>query len=150
MRRRIKKQRIRGPVRKKRIGTGRKTIEEWRELVGDSVPDFLQKLENKGKTDRVRVHALRRQCKADGRLRMIKCWLVRDKDRNGEWIIRLEGGITGREFLRARKHCGDSFFTLRLRGWEVHQGKLSEDPRWDYFWISGREIADALMDFGWL
>jgi hypothetical protein len=52
--------------------------------------------------------------------------------------------------MNAMKQAGDCFFRMRLHGWTVHQGKLSEDPRHDYFWIPGREIADVLYDFGWL
>jgi len=152
---RINKRKIRPPVRKRRIAyTGDRTkdpeVVDLPERPSERLPWFVKKLENEGKTDRVRVHALRRQVKANGRLKMVKVWLVKDKDRNGRWIIRLEGGITGRENLRARRHCGDCFFQLRLRGWTVHEGRLSEDPKDDFFWVGGREIADALQDFGWM
>ena len=134
---RIHKRKVRSPVMKRRI---QKT----------KVPWWLQRLDDEGEVSRVQVVALRRQCKSNGRLKMVKCWLVKDKDRNGRWIICLRGGITGREYLRAERYAGDCFFRLRLYGWTVHEGSLSEDPKHDYFWIPGREIADALQDFGWL
>ncbi len=130
--RRIRKDSLRPPVAKRKL------------------PWWLKRLDNPGELERVQVDALRRQLKANGRLKYVKCWLIKTKDRKGRWIIRLKGGITGREYLRAERCAGDIFFRLRLHGWTVHEGKLSDDPKDDYFWISGREMADALQDFGWL
>jgi len=124
--------RVRPPVAKRRI------------------PWWLARLDDPGEVTRVQVDALRRQVKANGRFKMVKCWLIKDKDRKGRWIIRVKGAITGREYLRAERYAGDCFFRLRLYGWTVHAGKLGDDPKDDYFWIPGRELADALQDFGWL
>lgn len=147
----VTKKRVRSPVRKRRIaytGGGREKRSVGCEV--SKAPWWLERLEKDGEVRRVQVHALRRQVKADGRFKMVKCWLVKEKNREGQWVIRLKGGITDREHLRAARHAGDCFFRLRLHGWTVHEGKLGEDPRNDYMWISGREIADALIDFGWL
>ena len=114
------------------------------------MPWWLKRLDNPGEVTRVQVDALRRQLKANGRLETVRVWLVKDKDRKGRWIIRVKGGITGREYLRAERYAGDCFFRLRLHGWTVHEGRLSEDPKDDFFWISGQEIVEALKSFGWL
>lgn len=114
------------------------------------IPWWLARLNREGEVTRVQVDALRRQCKADGRFEMVRCWLIKDKDRKGRWVIRVKGAITGREYMRAARYAGDCFFRLRLHGWVVHEGKLSEDPKDDHFWIPGREFADALTAFGWL
>ena len=98
----------------------------------------------------VPVEALRRQVRAGGRLDFVPCTLVKEKARSGEWIIRLQGGITGREYIRVRKHIGDHFYRLRLRGWTVHEGRTGDDPRHDYLCVPGREMEKAIKAFGWL
>ena len=138
---RVARRRIRSPVNPGRV---RKPVAKRK------LPWWLKRLDNPGEVSRVQVDALRRQVKANGRLKMVRCWLIKTKDRNGRWVIRLRGGITGREYLRAERYAGDCFFRVRLYGWEVHKGKLSEDPNDDYLWISGQEIADTLRAFGWL
>ena len=153
--RRIHKRKLRKQVNKRRIQPVHSQRQSFSSdqlpaKASDRLPWYAERLDKSGASNRVEVHALRRQCKANGRLKMVKCYLVKDKNRRGDWVIRLEGGITGREFLHARKHCGDCFFLLRLHGWTVHKGKLSEDPHDDFFWIPGRAFADALQDFGWL
>ncbi len=138
---RIARRRIRSPVKPGRVRT---PVEKRK------IPWWLKRLDNPGEVTRVQVDALRRQVKANGRLKMVKVWLVKDKDRHGRWIIRVKGAITGREYLRAERQAGDCFFRFRLHGWTIHTGKISEDPKDDFFWIPGREIADTLQDFGWL
>ncbi len=99
---------------------------------------------------RVDVDVLRRQVCAGGRLDFVPCTLVKERARSGEWIIGLEGGITGRECLRVCKHIGDHFYRLRLRGWTVHAGRIGDDPRHDYLCVPGREMEKAVKAFGWL
>jgi hypothetical protein len=78
--RRVKKKRIRKPVTKQKItkvapgGRGAKAKKEVR-----PIPWYLTRLEKPGKSDRVQVNALRRQVKANGRCKMVKCWLVKAK-----------------------------------------------------------------------
>ncbi len=138
---RIARRRIRPPVNPVRVCP---------QIKKRRLPWWLKRLDDPGEVTRVQVDALRRQVKANGRLKMVKVWLVKDKDRKGRWIIRVKGAITGREYLRAERYAGDCFFRLRLHGWTVHEGKIGEDPKDDFFWIPGREFSDALTDFGWL
>lgn len=138
---RIARRRIRPPVNPVRV---RKPVAKRK------IPWWLRRLDNPGEASRVQVQALRRQLKANGRLRHVKCWLIKDKDRKGRWVIRVKGAITGREYMRAARNAGDCFFKLRLHGWFVHEGKISEDPKDDFFWIPGNEFTEALRAFGWL
>lgn len=78
-----------------------------------------------------------------------KCRLVKKKV-DGKWRLELRGGITGKEWLDADWHSGDCFYRLRLNGWVVHNGKLRDDPRWDFFWIPGIEMTKALTELGWV
>lgn len=112
---------------------------------------FIERLDAREGKKTVKVKAVRRQVKADGRdVEIVKCKLTRVRMKSGNWRLKLSGGITGDEWLDASWHAADCFWYVRFYGWEVHKGKRTEKREHDYFWIPGIEMSRALKELGWL